>query len=88
MNTYKISNLERKVQAISTLPLVADSHEWAEKFIKAWDMSVPIAMAMQRGWIKELSDEGAQEIEQCFLAMSAVFEKTPEEMLDYLANPD
>jgi len=88
MNTSETStaNLDKKIQALSVLPNV--QQEWAKKFCGLWDISIPVAVAVQLEWIDELSDKGVEEIERCFVSLSDVFEKNEEEMLEYLSNPE
>lgn len=88
MNTSKTStsSLDRKIRALAVLPGV--DQEWAKKFCGLWDISIPLALCVQQEWVTELSDRGVDEINRCFVALSDVFEKTEEEMLDYLESPE
>lgn len=75
-----ITNLYNKIAVLSVLPNVKD--EWAKKFVSMWDMSIPLAVAVQLDWVSELSDKGCEEIEKCFVALCNTFDKTEAEMLE------
>lgn len=84
MSTSETStaSLDRKIRALAVLPGV--KQEWATKFCELWDISIPLAVCVQQEWVTELSDRGVDEINRCFVALSDVFEKTEEDMLEYL----
>ena len=86
MNTSNTStvSIEKQIEVLSVLPNFKDKFEWAEKFTNLWDMSIPLAVCVQLGWVEGLTDKGVEEIERCFLALSDTFEKTPEEMMAML----
>ena len=82
MNTSKtsITNLQNKISVLSAIPSVKD--EWASRFAALWDMSIPLAVAVQLDWVNELSDKGCEEIERCFVALCDTFDRTEQEMLE------
>ncbi len=84
MNTSTIStsDIDSKVQALALLPSI--KQEWASQFTKLWDISIPLAMAVNQEWVTELSDRGVDEINRCFTALAEVFDKNDEDMLEYL----
>jgi hypothetical protein len=86
MSTSKTStvSLDKQIEALSVIPEFKDKFQWAEEFTALWDLSIPMAVALQAGWISELTDKGVEEIERCFLSLSQTFEKTPEEMIEML----
>ena len=83
MNTSETSTveLEEKIQALSLLPSLTTELKWAKTFNEMWDISIPLAMAFQLGYIDELTDSGVDIIESCFSAMSLTLGMTPQEML-------
>jgi hypothetical protein len=83
MNTSKTStaDFDKKVIAICSLLPADNEKEWALDFSHLWDMSVPLALMIQRGWVTDISDEGVKAIEDCFTALSAVVGASEEDLL-------
>lgn len=86
MSTSQTStvSLDKQIEVLSILPEFRKKYDWAERFNELWDLSIPIAVGVQTGWISELSDRGVEEINRCFLALAESFEKTPEELMEML----
>ena len=84
MTTSKTStsDLDNKIRVICAL-LPADSEkEWVRDFSYLWDMSVPLAIMIQRGWVTDISDEGVKAIEDCFTALSALVGSSEKDLLE------
>lgn len=88
MSTSETSttDFDKKVEAIALVPSI--DHAWAKRFSELWDISIPLAISLQKEWITELSDSGVDEINKCFVALCDVFDKTEAELLSYLDGDD
>jgi len=81
MSETSVNSFEKKVETITLLPSMSKDREWLSAFVKAWDISVPMAMAVHLGYVTELSDRGTEEIERCFTALAETLGKTEQELL-------
>lgn len=76
------SDFDKKVRVICAL-LPADSEkEWVRDFAHFWDMSVPLALMIQRGWVIDISDDGVKAIEDCFVALCEAVGSSEKDLLD------
>lgn len=83
MSTLETSttDLDNKINALALVPSLVSETDWAEGFARLWDISIPLAMSVQLGYVSELTDDGVNEIERCFTALSFTLGMTTEELL-------
>ena len=86
ISTNSVTNLQNKIAVLSRIPAV--EAEWGPKFASRWNMTIPLAVAIELEWITGLSDKGCEEIERCFVALCDTFDKTEEEMLEIALGDD
>ena len=85
MNTSETSTpdlIDKKIRAICALVPLESEKEWIQDFVNLWDLSVPLAVMVQRGWVTDLGDDGVRAIEYCFTALVALLGQPEEEVLE------
>jgi hypothetical protein len=78
--------LAMKIEALSVIPGLGNETDWAEEFARLWDISIPLAVGVQLGFIQELSDKGVEEIEKCWLALALTLGKSTDDLMSDISD--